>query len=121
VVLVDTSVWIEHLRRTRAELVRLLTEGSVLSHGAVVGELACGTLRQRAAILELLRALPRADPASDDEALSLIESHRLSGHGLGWVDVHLLASARLSGCRLWTIDQQLARAAHRLGCGFRDG
>jgi predicted nucleic acid-binding protein len=115
VVLVDTSVWIEHIRRTHHGLVRLLTGGEVLCHGAVMGELACGQLRQRSTTLALLGALRRATAAADDEVFALVEEHRLFGRGLGWVDVHLLASARLSTCRLWTLDKKLAQAARDLG------
>ncbi len=118
IVLVDTSVWVDHLRRGNARLVRLLDEGLVLCHEHVIGELACGGLRNRAEILGLLQDLPRVSVATFDEALTLLESHGLHGRGLGWIDVHLLASARLASAPLWTLDRKLAAAATELGCGW---
>jgi predicted nucleic acid-binding protein len=117
VVLVDTSVWVDHFRRACPSLMEILTRGEVLCHAAVVGELACGQMRRRATTLALLRALPRAATAHEDEVLAMIEHHHLHGAGLGWVDAHLLASARLSACQLWTLDKPLARAARLLGVG----
>lgn len=113
-ILVDTSVWIDHLRISSTALVRLLGEGRVLAHPFVVGELALGNLRHRAAVLEALRQMPRAISATDDEVFSFIETHRLHGLGIGYIDVHLLASARLTGSRFWTRDQRLAAVAERL-------
>ncbi|MCK4305405.1 MAG: type II toxin-antitoxin system VapC family toxin [Candidatus Eisenbacteria sp.] len=113
-VLVDTSIWIDHLRRGNPRLVELLTNEQVLCHPHVVGELACGNLRKRQEILVLLRALPTAPVADDEEVLHLLESKRLHGCGLGWIDAHLLASALLSGSGFWTLDKQLERAAIRL-------
>jgi predicted nucleic acid-binding protein len=118
-VLVDTSVWIEHFRHGVAGLVSLLEAGRVASHPAVVGELACGTLRQRATTLDLLRRLPRALVATDDEALHFLDRHRLSGRGLGWTDVHLLAAAALSHCQIWSLDRQLDDAGRRLRLAFK--
>jgi predicted nucleic acid-binding protein len=117
VILADTSVWVAHLRSGRSELVHALEEGEVLGHPHVLGELACGNLRQRATVLELLRDLPQAVTASDAEALACIEQHALDGRGLGWTDVHLLAAALLSRARLWTLDRALDREARR--CGVR--
>jgi predicted nucleic acid-binding protein len=115
VILVDTSVWIDHLRRSSLALVRLLGESRVLTHSFVVGELALGNLRDRAAVLNALRQMPQAVPATDGEVFSFIEAHRLHGLGIGYVDAHLLASARLTpGSRLWTRDQRLAAVAERL-------
>lgn len=114
-ILVDTSVWIDHLRRGNAELARLLEEGDVVVHPFVVGELACGKIENRIEILELLRKLPETSSSDHDEALHLIESGKLQGRGLGWIDVHLLASARISDCAIWTQDRVLARAAVGLG------
>lgn len=115
--LVDTSVWIDHLRGRTAELARALDEGVVLVHPFVCCELACVHLKRRAEILELLAALPAAPMATQEEALRFVEDHRLRGAGLGWVDVHLLAAARLAGARLWTADKALALAADRHGVG----
>ena len=111
-ILVDTSVWVDHLRTGVPELGALLEAGEVLTHPWVVGELACGTLRRRAEILELLGHLPAAPVATHDEVLAFIERHALMGRGLGYVDVHLLAAVRLHGdARLWTRDRRLGEAA----------
>jgi predicted nucleic acid-binding protein len=115
VVLADTSVWVEHLRRGEPRLSALLDTGEVLCHPFVIGELACGNLRRRGEILELLAALPGLGKASDREILTFIERHRLQGQGLGLVDVHLLAACALAHRPLWTLDARLARAAARLG------
>ena len=113
-ILVDTSVWVDHLREGDAALRAALLDGRVITHPFVIGELACGTMRRRAEILGLLNALPAARVATHEEALALIEGHRLAGAGIGWIDVHLLASARLSHVRLWTRDQRLVAAARQL-------
>jgi predicted nucleic acid-binding protein len=115
VTLVDTSVWVEHLRRGSPRLRRLLDDGEVLGHPFVLGEIACGTLANRQEILDLLGALPPAAEASHAEALHALQAHRLHGRGLGWVDVHLLASALLSAAGFWTLDAALAREARRCG------
>jgi predicted nucleic acid-binding protein len=120
VILVDTSVWVEHLRRGLPRLATLLQEGKVLIHPWVIGELACGNLSRRHQVLELLQGLPAATVASDAEVLLLIERKRLMGRGIGYVDVHLLASARLSHCRLWTQDRRLASVAQEQGLGGHD-
>src|SRR5579863_9093848 len=110
-VLADTSVWIEHFRRTHAGLSERLSGGLVLMHPFVSGELACRNLKSLALVLSDLKALPPAMLASNEEVLRLIEDRRLWGRGLGWIDAHLLASALLSDCRLWTLDRRLRRAA----------
>lgn len=117
-VLVDTSVWVAHLRRGDSGLETLLNEGDVISHPFVIGELACGNLRNRREILTLLNALPRAILAEHEEAMELIKSYRLMGKGLGYIDVHLLASALLSRVRLWTLDKRLKRISSRLGLAY---
>lgn len=114
-ILVDTSVWINHLRNNDPHLVRLLTGNSVLSHPFVRGELALGNLRQRKEILAALDNLPQAPVAFTDEVNVFIEQHALYGLGIGLIDAHLLASTRLSGnTRLWTQDKRLLAAANRL-------
>jgi predicted nucleic acid-binding protein len=113
--LVDTSVWVEHLRRGNARVKGLLSGGEVLCHPFVLGELACGNLQKRRQVLALVSALPVAELASHEEVLHLVETHQLFGRGLGWVDVHLLASAFVSKCGLWTLDKPLVTAARRLG------
>jgi predicted nucleic acid-binding protein len=115
VILVDTSIWIDHLRSRHLDLVSWLEGEAVFTHPFVVGELACGELRRRHEILALLGSLPSAPLATHDEVLALVESHRLFGRGIGWVDAHLLTSARLSGVRLATLDKPLARAARIVG------
>ena len=120
--LVDTSVWVDHLRRGDRSLTELLTASSVLMHPFVIGELACGNLRKRDQILALLQDLPRAAVATDDEVLFFIGRHTLMGRGLGYVDVHLLASVALHGtARLWTRDKRLRVVADSLGLGHATG
>jgi len=114
VILVDTSVWVAHFRNGSDDLKSALEAGEVLCHPHVVGELACGNLRNRENILELLRALPAAPVATDDEVLACIERNHLYGTGLGYTDAHLLASAMLAPTRLWTLDAALGREAKRL-------
>lgn len=114
-ILVDTSVWIDHLRQGDSALVAALETGQVLVHPFIVGELACGNLANRREVLALLQALPRAPVASDEEALRFIETRRLMGRGVGYVDVHLLASVALHGsATLWTRDKRLAAVAAEL-------
>lgn len=116
-ILVDTSVWVDHLRRGDAGLVDLLERSAVLVHPFVVGEIACGSLRNRESILELLQDLPAAVVASPDEVLKFIETHVLHGKGIGYVDVHLLAAVALTpDATLWTRDTKLRRIAGWLGC-----
>ena len=113
--LVDTSVWIEHLRKGMPALVTALEHGQVLMHPFVLGELACGNLRDRGRVLQLLRKLPFTPTATDDEALEFIEQRALIGRGLGYIDVHLLVATALTGAaRLWTRDRRLADVAREL-------
>jgi predicted nucleic acid-binding protein len=116
VILVDTSVWVDHLRVGDKTLAGLLDAGGVLAHAFVIGELALGDLRRRDLVLVTLRDLPQAGVASDQEVLHFIAQHRLFGTGLGYVDAHLLAAVRLTGgAALWTRHKRLRRAAGRLG------
>jgi predicted nucleic acid-binding protein len=120
-ILVDTSVWIDHLRQVIPALVEALESGDVLSHPFVLGEIACGELKQRRQFLELLAQLPSSVTATDDEALRLIERHRLSGKGIGYIDVHLLAAVMLTeGAKLWTRDKRLQSIAAGLRIGIGD-
>jgi predicted nucleic acid-binding protein len=119
-VLVDTSVWVEHFRRGLPELARLLDAGLVVCHPFVLGELACGNLKNRREILELLQTLCTCPVASHQEVLSFIEANHLMGQGLGYIDVHLLASAKLSGVPLWTLDRPLRTAASSLNVAYDD-
>lgn len=114
-ILVDTSVWVDHLRAGEPALVHLLNHGLVLAHPWVTGELALGHLSQRQDILGLLTNLPSAEIATDAEVLGLIEAEQLYGLGIGYVDAQLLAATRLTAdARLWTADKRLAVVARRL-------
>jgi len=116
VILVDTSVWIDHLRDGDDELVRLLEATQVLVHPFVVGEMACGNLGNRAEVLKLMGELPQATAASDPEVIYFIDQHRLMGRGIGYIDAHLLAAVLLnSPSRLWTRDRRLGTIADELG------
>jgi len=117
-VLVDTSVWVEHLRHGDLGLKARLQEGLVCCHPFIVGELACGNLKNRSEILSLLQALPQAIGAEHEEVMQFIENYRLIGKGLGYIDMHLLASARLSQVPLWTLDQKLHEVAGTLELGL---
>lgn len=120
-ILVDTSVWVDHLRIGDAQLVHLLERANVIMHPFVVGEIACGSLRDRMSILELLQDLPAAAVAEGEEVLGFIERHVLHGKGIGYVDAHLLASVALTeGATLWTRDKKLRAVAAALGCAFQD-
>ena len=112
--LADTSVWVDHFRNGNSTLADQLQDGQVWMHPFILGELSCGNLPQRKSTLEDLASLPAVTSASDEEVLEMIESHRLFGRGLGWIDAHLLAAARLSHCRFWTLDRRLADVAREL-------
>ena len=113
--LVDTSVWIDHFRRSDPALVSLLNRGEVECHPFIVGELACGSLHRRSEVLSLLQSLPHVPVGSHDEVLGFVDRHRLMGRGIGWIDTHLLASASLAGSLLWTRDRRLLDVARKLG------
>ncbi|MGH9306965.1 MAG: type II toxin-antitoxin system VapC family toxin [Acidimicrobiales bacterium] len=118
-ILVDTSVWIDHLRSGNAKLTRLLYDIAILGHPWVVGEVALGNLTPRGEVIGLLRRLPQATVASDDEVLRLIEQEALHGVGIGYVDAQLLAATRLTpDARLWTDDKRLSSVARQLGLGW---
>lgn len=120
-ILVDTSVWVEHLRKGTPALAIALEQGRVLTHPFVLGELACGNLKNRGEVLRLLRELPAAPMATDAEALDFIERRALMGRGIGYIDVHLLASVVLAGSvRLWTRDQRLAAVAEDLKLAYAE-
>ncbi|MFI5182599.1 MAG: type II toxin-antitoxin system VapC family toxin [Thermoanaerobaculia bacterium] len=114
-ILVDTSVWVDHLRRRSPRLEAVLLDGEAASHPFVVGELALGRLIRRREILGLLSELPQATQATHEEVLALVERHALAGAGIGWIDAHLLAAAALSHATLWTLDRRLGSVAARLG------
>lgn len=114
-ILVDTSVWVDHLRAGDKKLTALLEVGRVLAHPFVIGELALGNLRQREIVLRALSDLPQASVATDTEVLHFIDRHALFGRGVGYVDAHLLAAVRLTaGAELWTNDRRLHSVADQL-------
>ena len=114
-ILVDTSVWIDHFRVGDVRLARLLEAGEVVAHPFVIGEIALGNLRSRETILSALAELPQAQLAADAEVLHFISRHSLFGRGVGYVDAHLLAATRLTaGTSLWTRDRRLGRVASDL-------
>jgi predicted nucleic acid-binding protein len=116
VILVDTSVWVEHLRSGHPTLAALLEGGGVLCHPAVIGEIALGHLVNRAEVLGLLAGLPGAEVATSDEVLAVINDHHLHGRGIGYVDVQLLASTLLTpDATLWSLDKRLVLAASTVG------
>ena len=114
ITLVDTSVWIDHLRRGNKHLTTLLDEGGVCCHRFVIGEIACGKLRNRGELLSLLKALPEVPIAEHEEVLNFVSERRLAGRGLGWIDMHLLASTLLANCAVWTFDKALRAVATEL-------
>jgi hypothetical protein len=115
VILVDTSVWVDHLRTGDEGLAGLLERAEVFVHAFVIGELACGALRNRDQVLRLLSQMPRIVQATDPEVLHVIERHDLAGQGIGYIDAHLLASALLaSPTRIWTRDRRLREQAERM-------
>ena len=114
-VLADTSVWIDHLRRGDRRLAKLLDQSDVVCHPLIIGELACGNMQNRETVLGLLRQLPTCPEIEQREAWHFIDLHRLAGRGIGIVDVHLLASARLFGATVWTRDRSLDDVALELG------
>ncbi|MBI3344039.1 MAG: type II toxin-antitoxin system VapC family toxin [Gammaproteobacteria bacterium] len=118
-ILVDSSVWIDHLRAGELALVELLNTGQVLAHPFIVGELACGNLSNREAVLSLLQDLPSVPIATDEEVLFFIGRHGLMGRGIGYVDAHLLSAVSLAGAaRFWTRDKRLCAIAKSLSLAF---
>ena len=118
-VLVDTSIWISHLREGNSHLEVLLNSGDVLCHPFIIGELACGTLKNRDELLSLFNSLPIARIVEHDEVLKFIEKRNLMSMGLGYIDVHLLASALLSDSPIWSLDKKLNKIAHDMNISFK--
>ena len=115
-ILVDSSIWADHIRASLPALVVRLERGDVAVHPAVIGEIAMGSLRQRGGFLAMMAGLPHIDVATDAEVLGFVNRHQLFGLGIGWIDAHLLASVQLTAmARLWTRDRRLHEAATRLG------
>ena len=117
-ILVDTSVWIDHLLKSTNHLQYLLLEGEVVCHPFIIGELSCGNLKNRQEIIELLQALPPVPQIEFEEYLFFIEKRKLFGRGIGFVDIHLLASAQLGNTKLWTLDKKLKLSAIDLGINY---
>lgn len=117
-VLVDTSIWIDHFRRASGQLTSLLETEEVAVHPFVVGELSCGNIQNRKEIIALLHALPHTTKVDDDEVLLFIERHSLMGRGIGLIDVHILASSCIDSCLLWTRDRKLKTAAQEMDLEF---
>ena len=118
-VLVDTSIWVTHLRQGSRQLEKLLMDAEVMCHPFVIGELACGNLKNRNEIMSLLRSLPMALTIEFEEFLFFIDKNQLMGKGIGFVDIHLLASTQLTGIMLWTADKRLRSAADQLELTFK--
>jgi predicted nucleic acid-binding protein len=118
-ILADTSVWIDHLRTGNHKFVDVLRDGGVLCHPFIIGELACGNLKNRNKILELLGSLPSVKIAEHDEVLRFISIHKLHGRRIGWIDSHLLASTFLTKCKIWTLDRPLLKVARVLNISVR--
>ncbi len=120
-ILVDTSVWVDHLRSGNTRLTELLEQNRIFMHQMVLGELACGNLQNRRQLLQLWQSLDVLQAVSHDEALYFIEHNGLMGKGIGYVDVHLLASvALIAGAKLWTRDKRLAHVASELGYAWKE-
>lgn len=118
-ILLDTSVWIDHLRKSDAQVIGILQSGLALAHPFVIGELACGQLKSCSEILGLMSALQQAKMAQESEVLLFIEQHALMGRGIGYIDAHLLTSVALTpGARLWTRDKRLNGLARELDLRF---
>ena len=118
-VLVDTSVWVSHLREKNDELSNLLNNAEVVCHPFIIGELACGNLKNRPTIIALLEALPTTRLVEHEEVLAFIEARKVMGKGLGYIDVHLLAAALLADVTLWTLDKKLDKVAGELRCRYK--
>ena len=118
-VITDTSIWVTHLRQGSRQLEKLLIDAEVMCHPFIIGELACGNLKNRNEIISLLQSLPMAPTIEFDEFIFFIERNQLMGIGIGFIDVHLLASAQLTGIPLWTADKRLKSAATKLDLAYK--
>jgi len=117
--LIDISIWIDHLRKGNRHLEKLLLDAEVACHSFVIGELACGNIKNRSEILTLLQSLPTIPTIDLDEYLYFIDQNLLYGSGIGFVDIHLLASAKLADIPIWTADKKLNEAAINLNMSCR--
>ena len=118
-ILVDTSVWVDHLRKNNQHLQFLLIDAEVVCHSLIIGELVCGNIKNRTEIISLLQSLPMAPQIEFDEYLYFIEKHKLYGKGIGFIDIHLIASAKLAQARLWTLDKRLKSATIELEINYK--
>jgi predicted nucleic acid-binding protein len=118
-ILVDTSVWVLYLREGNAQLENLLNKGQVMSHRFITGEIACGNIKNIKEIPTLLQRLPLVTQAKHEEVMEFIETNKLMGRGLGYIDMHLSASAKLTGIPLWTFDKRLDETNKKLGISFK--
>ena len=118
-ILVDTSVWVNHFRKGESHLEKLLFDGEVVCHPYIIGELACGEIKNREEIISLLQALPISSQIEFSEYLYFIDKNRLNGSGIGFVDIHLLASAQLDRVQLWTADKHLETVAAEIGVNYK--
>ena len=119
-ILVDTSVWVDHFRNGNRQLQDLLIDGDVVCHQFIIGELACGNINNRKEILDLLSSLPMVIQASHQEILRFIENKKLMGKGIGYIDAHLLASACLSNVYLWSFDKRLKDIAIGIKVAYKE-
>jgi predicted nucleic acid-binding protein len=117
-VLVDTSVWVKHLREGEKNLAQLLEQGLVACHPFIIGELACGGIQNRHEIMSLLNDLPSTDTLDHDDIMEFIEYRKMMNKGIGYIDVHLLASALISETPLWTFDKALNKVANQLSIEY---
>ncbi len=118
-ILVDTSVWVNHLRNNDEHLKKILMDGDVVCHTHIIGELAYGNISNRKEIISLLQSLPLIPQVEFDEYLYFIEINHLYGKGIGYVDIHLLASAKLAQAKLWTVDKRLNTAAAKFAIDYK--
>ena len=114
-ILVDTSIWVSHLRRHNQRLDDLLGFELIFCHPFIIGEISCGNLKDRSLVLSLLAQLPQPPVVTHQEVFGFIEQHRLMGLGLGFIDIHLLASCQIACLSLWTEDKPLHKVAQHLG------
>ena len=118
-VLADTSIWVEHLRKGNSDLSILLRDGNIFCHPFVIGELACENIKNRNKSLNYLQHLPSCTNVSNEEVLTFLEKRKLMGKGLGLIDAHLLSSALISKTLIWTLDKPLREIATSLKISFR--
>jgi predicted nucleic acid-binding protein len=117
-VLADTSIWVDHLRKSNGQLIELLNNGEVFCHPFIIGELACGYIKNRQEIITALRALPQSAFIEHDEIMVFIEKNNIMGKGLGYIDIAILGSSLVTGIPLWTFDQKLNAIAKKFNNSF---